>query len=590
MIGASERALIQPEEPSAARSNYLIGQDPAKWHTGVRHFGRVRYRDAYPGIDVVYYGNQRQLEYDIVVAPGADPASLRFAVEGARRLRVDTRGNLVISTAAGDLIQHRPRVYQDIEGREIQIGGRYRVTRGKFVSFAVNSYDKRQQLIIDPALSYATYLGGSGSDTVSALAVDSRGSAYVAGTTTSIDFPTTASAYSQQCGADANCNSGNADIFLAKLNPAGTALVYSTYIGGSASQGVSQVLVDASGNAYLRGQTSSSDFPITAGAYDSTHPASSNLNFLLKVGATGSQLLYSTYLPFYVNAAALGPGESVYVGASGAPLQAATPGAFQTAYHQIFIASLNAAGTALNFGTFLGGSNYDQLTSITVDAIGNAVVAGTTTSLDFPVTLASYQPAFPTGASSAGFVAKLNASGTALVFGTYLPGASGNAQPTSIVMDSAEAIYVATAAGVSELDSTGSSLLLSTTGQSAGQLFIDGSDHVFLVTPGLQQVQKVTNSGIVPAFSTSLPIPCCVYAQTYASAMDPTGNIYFAWSIGSSSRLTTPGALQPASHGASNVLLAKITPGGGSLRAFPSSITAILPTNYTYIQQGIVGF
>ena len=310
MIGASKTALIRPEEPSAARSNYLIGADPAKWRTGVQHFGRVRYRDAWPGIDVVYYGKQSQLEYDIVVAPGADPASLRFAVEGARRLRVDSHGNLVISTAAGDLIQHRPRMYQGIEGSEIQIGGRYRVTRGKFVSFAVDSYDKRQPLIIDPALSYATYLGGSGTDTVSALAVDAAGSAYVAGTTTSIDFPTTSGAYDQQCGGDANCNSGNADIFLAKLNPTGTALVYSTYIGGSATQGVSQVMLDAAGNAYLRGQTSSPDFPITAGAFYPTHPASGSLPFLLKVDPTGSQLLYSTYVPFGVLTAALGPGGS----------------------------------------------------------------------------------------------------------------------------------------------------------------------------------------------------------------------------------------------------------------------------------------
>jgi uncharacterized protein (TIGR03437 family) len=581
MIGASHKALIQPEEPSTARSNYFIGPDPAKWHTGVPHFARVRYRDVYPGIDVVYYGNQRQLEYDIVVAPAADPTLLQFAVEGARRLRVDAGGNLVISTAAGDLIQHRPRVYQAIGGREVPIGGRYRVTRGKFVSFAVNSYDKRQPLVIDPALSYATYLGGSGTDTVSALTVDSSGSAYVAGATTSIDFPTTAGAYNQQCGTDANCNSGNADIFLAKLNPTGTALVYSTYIGGSASQGASQVMLDASGNAYLRGQTSSSDFPITPGAYDSNHPASMNLPFLLKVDPTGSQLLYSTYLPIWtVTAAALGPGGSVFfVGASPLlPQTAATPGAFQTAYHQTYVASLNASGTALNFATYLGGSGQDYSTSIAVDPQGNAIVTGYTTSLDFPVTLGSYQPAFPTGASSSGFVAKLNATGTALVFGTYTTGSS-NTPPASIVLDSSQDIYVASSAGVWELSANGNSLLLSATGQSSGQLFIDGSDHVFLVAPGLQQVQKVTSSGIVPAFSTSLPIQCCLWNPPPPAAIDPSGNIYFAWSIGSTNRLTTPGALQPAAHGVSNAFVAKITPGGGSLRAFPSSIAAILPVN-----------
>lgn len=577
MVGASDKTVIQPEEPSTARSNYFIGPDPAKWHTGVPHFARVRYRDLYPGIDLVYYGSQRQLEYDVVVAPRADPGSLRFAVEGARRLRVDAGGNLVISTAAGDLIQHRPRVYQTIGGREIQIGGRYRVTRGKFVSFAVNSYDKRQRLTIDPALSYATYLGGSGTDTVSALAVDSSDNAYVAGTTTSIDFPTTAGAYNQQCGTDANCNSGNADIFLAKLNPTGTALVYSTYIGGSATQGVSQVMVDGSGNAYLRGQTSSPDFPVTAGAFDPTYPAhASGVGFVLKVGATGSQLLYSTFVPFGIIAAALGPGGAVYTAGYGwgAPT---TPGAFQSGMHNVYVAGLNAAGTALNFATYLGGSNQDYATAMAVDSQGNAIVTGYTTSLDFPVTLGSYQPAFPTGASSAGFVAKLNTTGTALVFGTYALGSS-NTPPASIVLDSSQNIYVASSASVWELSANGNSLLLSATGQSAGQLFIDGSDHVFLVTPGYQQVQKVTSTGIVPAFSTSLPT-CCIFYLQYASAMDSAGNIYFGWSTGSTSRLTTPGALQPAARGASNVFLAKITPGGGSLRAFPSSLTAILPVN-----------
>jgi hypothetical protein len=582
MAGAATSPEIQPEGPVGTQSSYFIGSDPKAWRSGVPQFARVRYRNVYEGIDAVYYGNQRQLEYDLVVAPGADPSVIRFAVDGARKMRIDAAGNLVISTLGGDLVEHRPVIYQESGGTRTAVSGRYRVKSGKYFLFAIGDYDKSRPLYIDPALSYATYLGGTGDDIATALAVDTAGNAFVTGTSTSIDFPTAAGSYDQACGTDGNCNSGNTDIFLAKLNPAGTALVYSTYIGGNSRDSVSQVLVDGSGNAYLVGQSSSTDFPITPGAFNSTSNGQ-NSNFLLKLNASGTALAYSTYTfgTGGLLTCALGPGGTVYLAGSryySGAYGPTTPGAFQQTVHNDgvdgYVARLNAAGTALDFGTYVGGSGWESITALSVDSAGNAVIAGTTTSLDFPVTPGVFQPAFPTGATSSAFLAKLNATGSALVFATYGPGPN-NATPTSLLLDQSDNIYVATGAQsgtVTKVDSSGGSVVFSHPNPGY-QLFLNASNEVFLV--GSQTVQKVTPTGIVPVFTTSIPAPCCNLAM-----LDRSGNLYV---VGSdyfiSANLATPGALQQTSRGGADIVVAKITPGGGSLRSVPSQITAIIATS-----------
>src|SRR5205823_3660540 len=239
-----------------------LGSDPAKWQTNVRAYSKVEYKNVYDGIDLVYYGNQRQLEYDFVVQPGADPRNIGFEIQsstlqGRRKqdLRIDTAGDLLLATAAGPIHFHKPIVYQT--GTDSQpasrrlVDGRYVITRDKRVHFKIAAYDKTQPLIIDPVLTYSTYLG-NGSEIGMDVAVDSAGNAYIAGTTNSASFPTTAGAY-QPVLRGGCVNSICGDAFLAKLDPSGSTLLYSTFLGGGGGDYASSIAVDSAGNAYITG-------------------------------------------------------------------------------------------------------------------------------------------------------------------------------------------------------------------------------------------------------------------------------------------------------------------------------------------------
>ena len=245
-------------------ANYFLGNDPSKWRTSIPTYACVQYAGVYPGISLVYYGNQRQLEYDFQVSPGADPSHIRLRFSGADRLSLDERGDLVVQAQGQILLQHKPVVYQDVAGERHAVAGAF-LLEGNQVGFALGGYDRSQALIIDPVLSYSTYLGGSGGNgDAIGMAVDASGSAYVAGRTSSPDFPTTTGAFQTTYG-------GNGNAFVAKLSPDGSALVYSTYLGGSGVNGDSGnwIAVDAAGNAYVTGFTTSSDFP-TVNAFQPT--------------------------------------------------------------------------------------------------------------------------------------------------------------------------------------------------------------------------------------------------------------------------------------------------------------------------------
>jgi hypothetical protein len=250
LVGATRKPHVSGLEELPGKANYFIGNDPAQWHTNVPTYAKVHYRAVYPGIDLAYYGNQRQLEYDFVVAPGADPKRIVLGFKGADKLEIDAQGELVLHTAGGAIRQHKPVIYQEMDGVRTEIEGGYALKGAKRVGFQLAAYDRSRSLIIDPVLSYSTYLGGStngsccgGNDESNGIAVDGAGNAYVIGTTSSNDFPTTAGAF-QTTG-------GNA--FVTKLNPTGSALVYSTYLGSAVSTGIA---VDADGNAYVTGSTS----------------------------------------------------------------------------------------------------------------------------------------------------------------------------------------------------------------------------------------------------------------------------------------------------------------------------------------------
>ena len=337
-LGANPEPRASGQAELPGKANYFRGNDRRKWDTNVPTYARVRYRDLYPGIDLIYYGTQGQLEYDFVLAPGADAGQVVLRFEGADKIEVDGHGDLVLQTATGALRQRKPVLYQQgADGRRAVAGG-YVLKGADRVGFQVGGYDRSRPLVIDPVLVYSTYLGGSGDDFFGRIAVDDSGSAYVTGGTRSADFPTTP-------GTVQAALRGTLDAFVTKLDPTGTAIVYSTYLGGSGDRfgtgdAGSGIAVDSDGNAYVTGGTFSADFPTTPGAFQTTLGGLSDA-FVTKLDPTGSALVYSTYL----------------------------------------------GGRANTVSTGEGGSG------IAVDVDGNAYVTGTTENGDFPTTPGAFQPA-----------------------------------------------------------------------------------------------------------------------------------------------------------------------------------------------------
>ncbi len=331
-LGASPHSRVLGLEPLAGEVHYLVGNDPSRWRTNIPIYAQVKYEAIYPGIDLVFFGNQRQLEYDFVVAPGADPAVIRLAVQGPvaasgrSPLRIDDERNLILYTAGGDIIQHAPVVYQESNGLRRPVSGRYllfhqagsrpqpasRNPRPKAASsglatyqvgFQIGDYDRAKPLVIDPVLSYATYLGGNRTERGYSLAVDSSGNAYVTGETLLGNFPTTPGAY------DTSYNGGVSDVFVTKLNASGSELVYSTYLGGSNDEEGQAIAVDASGNVYVTGNTKSTDFPTTIGAYDGSYNGGYSDVFVARICALscGTGGPFSVFLPLVHDGASSSP-------------------------------------------------------------------------------------------------------------------------------------------------------------------------------------------------------------------------------------------------------------------------------------------
>ena len=467
--------------------HYLIGNDPTEWRTGVPTFSRVRYRGVYPGIDLAYYGNQRQLEYDFVIAPGADPQAIRMRLEGATRLRLSSDGDLVAATSDGSITLRKPVAYQEGNGARRPVDSEFALKADGTVGFRLGMYDRSQPLVIDPVLVFSSFLGGSVNDVVNAIAVDASGSVYVAGSTLSTNFPVTSGVLQNTD----NATSGRSTAFVSKLNATGTALVYSTYIGGSSSDATHALAIDSSGDVYFVGATSSKDFPVTPGAFQSSTSGTQN-SFVAKLNPTGSALLYATYLggnsSSYLccdaaGAVAMDSAGNAYVAgttyAAGFPV---TPGAVQTKIgsglaSNAYVTKLNPTGSALVYSTFLGGSGQgafsigpavfygDVANALAVDSAGNVYVTGIAHSPNFPVTAGAFQSK-NNAATTAGvvsqipgynaFVTKINPTGTALVYSTYLGGSGvtipngsiGNAivfgdQANALAVDSSGNVYLA---------------------------------------------------------------------------------------------------------------------------------------------------
>jgi hypothetical protein len=444
------------------RLNYLLGNDPARWHRDIATYARVIDRAAWPGIDVVWYGNSRQLECDFVVAPGANANAIGLDFTGSARLRVDGDGALTVVIGNAELRLLKPVVYQQVGSLRLPVDGAYAIASiggVQRVKFRLARYDHSRSLVIDPVvtLSYSTYLGGSGGRVAYAgppgslpdyydgengfgVAVDSSGSAYVVGETFSSDFPTANAFQGELDAPESNGEiideSTNFDAFVTKFSPDGGSLVYSTYLGGSAVDEAFAVAVDSSGSAYVVGETFSSDFPI-ANAFKSTLTGSED-GFVTKLSPDGSSLVYSTYIGGsdgiqvangdYIRAIAIDSSGNAYVtGTTFARSDfAVSSNAYQKTLKGIsnaFAIKLSGDGATELYSTYLGGSNLDQSNAIAVDAMGDAYIAGATQSTDFP-TLNAVQSNL-NGFSNA-FVAELNPAGTGLVYSTYLGGSGTN--------------------------------------------------------------------------------------------------------------------------------------------------------------------
>jgi hypothetical protein len=434
---ANPAAKIAGTDKLAGTSNYFIGNDPEKWRTNVPTYRKVKYEGIYPGVDLVYYGNQRQLEYDFIVAPGADPRRIAFDVSGANRIHRDGHGDLVFKTGEDETRWHKPVAYQEKDGSRQLVAAHYAITDTNRVGFEVAKYDASRPLYIDP-LIYSTYLGGSGYDYGSSIAVDTTGIAYVTGGTYSTDFPIVAPLQSTGGGT-------YEDVFVSKLNPAGSALIYSTYLGGSGDDIGYGIAVDGAGNAYVTGRTASTNFP-TMNPLQAANGGGANA-FVAKIDATGATLVYSTYLggsafDFGSGIAVDGAGNAYVTGdANSADFPTVNP--LQPIYggggSDAFVSKVNPAGAALVYSTYLGGSGNDQGNSIAVDSAGNAYVTGPTLSLDFP-TMNPLQPSYGGGESDA-FLSKLSPTGSELIYSTYL-GGSGIDNGNGIAVDSAGNAYV----------------------------------------------------------------------------------------------------------------------------------------------------
>lgn len=429
----SRDADVSGDRPLASRVNYLHGADPGAWHVNVPTFGRVRYTNVYKGIDAVFYGADHRLEYDLIVAPHADPADVVLRFTGADAVAVNGDGDLVVRAGGAELIQHKPVAYQERDSTRIPVDAGYRID-GDRVRLSVGAYDAGEALVIDPVIASSTLLGGGFGDQVSAMAIDASGALYVTGQTNSPDFPIT------------HFNGGGPDDgFVCKLSASLGEIVYCTRFGGAYADIPSSVAVDSSGHAYVAGSTSSPNFPTTPGAFSTTCGGCSfqNDGFIMKLADDGASIVYSTYLggsnfDSIVGIGVDAAGRAHVAGTTASPDFPVTPGAFQQqrlGSSDAFATMLTADGTAVVFSTYLGGKFQDAVRGASMDAAGNMYLAGITDSPDLPV-VSAVQPNLPPplaggAAFDHGFFARVDSSG-ALTLCSYFGGERADSVETIV--------------------------------------------------------------------------------------------------------------------------------------------------------------
>ncbi len=566
LLGANNNARLRGLDDLPGRLNYFIGNDPKKWRTDVHTYRKVIYDEIYPGIDLTYYGNQRQLEYDFEVSPEADPKAIRLGFDSSVRAKISANGDLILNTGGVEVREKKPVLYQQVDGDRRPVEGRYVLVGKRQVGFEIGPYDRSRTLVIDPTLVYSTYLGGSGDDSGSSITVDSNNNVYVAGTTSSTNFPLMNAAFS--------ANVGLADIFVTKIDAAGANLVYSTYVGGSGMDRGDGIAIDSSGNAFVVGRvdSSSTNFPTTAGSFAQNYRGGDFDGVVFKLNAQGNALVYSAFLGGEdndsVEGVAIDSSGNAYV--TGGTKSTAFPTTFSAYQSQragdtdAFLTRINSGGTALVYSSYLGGGGTDRGSGVAIDASGNAYLAGFTGSGDFP-TENAFQNSF--GGSFDAFVAKIdtNASGiNSLVLCSYLGGTADEKAYGVAIDNTGNNIYV-----VGQTSSNDFPLL------NPEQPSFGGSFDAFIA--------KITSAGVK------------VYATYLGGSGDDRGTGIGVNSMGavyvtgftSSTNFPTANPLQSTKGGGSDAFVTKLNDTGSALvystylggSANENSVSTVTSTN-----------
>ncbi|MBM3496391.1 MAG: hypothetical protein FJX72_19030, partial [Armatimonadetes bacterium] len=544
----SERVRPSGGTALPGKANYLRGPDPAAWVTDVPTFGKVTYRSVYPGIDLVYYGNRRQVQYDFVVAANADPTRIGVAFGGVSRVCLAPNGDLLLTTPAGQVRQAKPYAYQIVNGKQSPVSARFVVRSARTVGFELGRYDRSRTLIIDPivypVLEFSTFLGGSGDDGAQAVAVDASGNAYVASWTNSGNFPIKAGSY------DTSIN-GNYDVVVSKISPDGKTLIYSTYLGGSGSDFSSDIVLKG-GNAIVVGDTDSVDFPVTGGAVQGANAGGTD-GFITELNATGTALVGSTYIGGAgydtLRSVALIPATNrvAVTGWTNSSNYPTTVGAFQTTWpvglpSSAFATVVEPALNAYVFSSYLHGNAQEQYgTGVAVDSLGRVVVVGRTNSATFPTTPGAFQTSVA-GESDA-FVTMFAAGGGSLVWSTLYGG---------LWTDGAEDVAIDSAGNVCFVGRADSNDLPM---RGAYQGFNKGRKDAFFaaIEPGGAMIHWGTYFGGDKD------------DEAYTLTQDSDGFMYITGETRSVDFPVTAGAFQSARSGLGDAFVMKIKPTGAGV-------------------------
>lgn len=606
VLGSDPRARLLPLEFAGAQagiqwraleqvgghSNYYTGADPARWQLQVPHYARLWAVDVYPGVDATFYGAGARLEYDLRVAPGADPGVIELRAKGYRPRLLDD-GNVEWRVGSTAVVLHKPVAYQQIDGARREVAAAFRL-RDTGVAFALGEYDHAHPLVIDPVLDFAAVLGGADTTTNGlGLAVDTAGNAYIAGSTCAQSFPATPGAYGTRGGLPLLLDDCE-DVFVTKYSADGSKLLYSTFLRGSRRETAVRIAVDTAGAAYVTGMTQSTDFPTTAGAYRTTANGGScplQLGrsmacldaFVTKISPSGGALSYSTYVGGSGQDAGLGiavdAAGAAYVGgfsnSSNFPVSGGAP---QTSFGgagncfggviacpDAVVFKLSPDGATLQYSTYLGGSAMDVASAIAVNGSGEAYVTGFAQSQAIGTTAGSLQPAHTAGAQDDGFIGKLNAAGTAFTYLTFIGGNSTD-WPTDIKIDSAGAAYVAGTTNSTNFPVTG----------GAYQTSYGGSNNACVIDFGWGPcgdgfVVKLNAAGSALGFGTLLG--GAQGDSIVGLSLDASQNVWVTGGTNSSSFPLTSDAYYTTTGG--NAFLAEFSPNGQSLlystMLFPSN-------------------